>query len=236
MKPFRLGVLEAGQPNADLASTAGSYLDMIRAALGAQFTYEVLDLQRGELPAPDAGSDGYIITGSTFSAYDPIPWIAHLHQWLKELSVDTPVVGICFGHQVMARAYGGTVERARQGLAVGLHSYEVRLRQSWMDDVGRFVIPVSHYDQVVERPPAGGVFASNDFCAQAGLVYQDRRAMSVQGHPEAPLELVARAIDRWERRGLIGPSEAKRARASMNQPDDRARVMSWIGRFLRGAD
>jgi GMP synthase-like glutamine amidotransferase len=117
---------------------------------------------------------------------------------------------------------------------MGLQEYQVNFTEPWMDDARSFVIPASHYDQVVKAPPASRVIAASDFCRYAALSYTDRRAVSFQGHPEFSLEYVAMLIDRRLQKGVIDAAQAERYRASLDRSDDRARVIGWIRRFLPG--
>lgn len=229
---MRLGILKAGQPPADIESLVGSYSQMIRTALGPAYTYQEFDAAAGHLPSRDRGADAYVITGSASSVYDSDPWIADLREWLTAVDPGIPLVGICFGHQIMAAAYGGQVERAEQGMAVGLHQYRISLRESWMDEAQQVVLPVCHYDQVTRLPESARQVATSDFCPNAILAYTDRRAVSVQAHPEFSLELTAMAIDRSQQRGTIRIDQATLARESLGLPDDRLRVMDWLRRFL----
>lgn len=232
---MRIGILKAGAPSSDLERLVGSYPDMVRAALGPAYTFQEFDAMCGDLPSGDRSADAYVITGSASSVYDKDPWIASLREWLIAIDRSTPLVGICFGHQIMASAYGGVVERAEQGLAVGLHEYQITQRKPWMDEVKQVVLPVSHYDQVTRLPDTAQRVATSDFCPNAILAYTDRRAVSMQAHPEFSLELAAMAIDRWLARGALTADEAEEARATMRKPDDRVRVITWVRRFLEGA-
>lgn len=231
---MRIGILKAGKLSIDLERQFGSYSQMIRDALGANYLYREFDVHVGELPEPSSACDGYVITGSSSSAYDPDPWIACLTDWLRSLDPAKPLVGICFGHQVMAKAYGGQVMKAAQGAAVGLHRYQVIARSDWMDDTNEIVIPVVHYDQIVEPPTEARAIARSDFCPYAALAYTDRRAVSFQGHPEFSRELAALAIERWLHKGVISPNQAEAARSSLCLPENRSSIMDWIRRFLDG--
>lgn len=232
---MRIEILKTGEPDPDIEPIVGSYPQMIRTALGDGYAYHEVDVLRGELPLSTAERAAYIITGSAWSAYSDDSWVVRLREWLQALDPATPLVGFCFGHQIMAQAYGAVVEKARQGWAMGLHEYEVRVHESWMDGATSFLLPVSHRDQVVSVPTAARVIASSDFCPFAALSYIDRRAVSFQGHPEFSLEYTAMLIDRRLQKGLIGTTYAERAKASMRRSDDRARVIGWIRRFLDGS-
>jgi len=226
-----IGILQTGQPPPEMESRVGSYPAMIHGALGPQYSYRQFDVTSGELPDRESAADAYVITGSASSVYDAQSWISGLREWLGRADPAAPLVGICFGHQIMAEAYGGKV-RAAQGMAVGLQQYEVSGRETWMDDARSFVIPAFNRDQVISAPAAAQVTATSDTCPIAALSYMQRRAVSFQGHPEFTLEFTGLAVDRMEQRGLIDAAHAERARASLRRPHDCARVLAWIRSFL----
>lgn len=228
---MRVGILRTGRLPVEMEAVVGSYQTIIGTALGADHEYVEFGVADGELP-DSAAADAYVITGSASSAYDPDPWIAAFVDWLRALDPATPLVGFCFGHQVMAHAFGGVVQRAAEGLLVGLHEYEVTGRQDWMDEPNRFALPVSHYDQVVLPPASAQVIAASNQCRYAALRYRDRRALSFQAHPEFSIKLAAMIVERWHARGFIDRADADLAQASLSRPDDCTRVRGWIRRFL----
>src|SRR5688500_17072796 len=143
-----LGILETGTPPGDLKNSFGSYGDMFRQLLGPDYRYTYYDVRAGKLPESIDSHDGYLITGSASGVYDGDPWIEPLKKFIQQLSGRTPLVGICFGHQIMAEAYGGRVTKSPKGWGAGLHSYEIKRRAGWMnsDRESTLSIPVSHQD------------------------------------------------------------------------------------------
>lgn len=229
---MRLGILETGAPPPGVGQF-GDYPAMFRALLGPRaHDYTTFDVQAGELPASAEACEAYIITGSSAGVYDPLPWIAPLSDFLRAAR-GTPMVGICFGHQIMAQAFGGKVIKSPKGWGVGLHRYEVRSPQAWMD-APRLTIPASHQDQVVEAPPAATVLAGSAFTPLGMLAYDDHPAISLQLHPEFE-PAYARALIEARRGTRYTDEEADRAILSFEQPDDRSRVGGWIARFLAQA-
>jgi GMP synthase-like glutamine amidotransferase len=204
---------------------------MIRAVLGGAYHYRDFDVVAGNLPEPEA-SDAFIITGSSAGVYDKLEWIARLLGWLRDLNAKTPVVGICFGHQVMAQAYGGSVEKTARGWTAGIHEYEVKDRESWMDGPQRFSLPFAHQDQVTLLPAAVRVIAGSEFCPYGALSYRERNAISFQGHPEFTPAFIEMLVDRREQSGRLSADEAARAKASLVKPHDCARIATWIRRFI----
>jgi GMP synthase-like glutamine amidotransferase len=138
------------------------------------------------------------------------------------------MIGICFGHQAMAEALGGHVEKSDKGWGAGLHRYSVVTRERWMDDAGNISIPASHQDQVVIQPPNTDVTVMSDFTEFAGLAWTDRPAISFQFHPEFSPAFAKALIEK--RYDLVPNPEA--AMSSLDSPNDNARVASWIRHFL----
>lgn len=231
-----LGILETGAPPADLKNRFGSYGDMFRQMLGPDYRYSYYDVRGGQLPEPIGRHDAYLITGSASGVYDGEPWIAPLKQFIQQSSGRTPLVGICFGHQIMAEAYGGRVTKSPKGWGAGLHSYEIKRRADWMnaDSERTLSIPVSHQDQIIDLPADAKVLAASEFTDYAVLEYPERRAISFQGHPEFSPEYATALIDL--RRGTRYQQDfADAAVASLQKPNDAKRVASWVRNFLNGA-
>ena len=224
---MKIGILQCGTAPADLEARFGTYAAMMRQMLGPDRDYMVHDVTAGDMPADVAAAGAYIVTGSAAGVYDDLPWIPTLMRFLQDARHKTKLVGICFGHQAMAEAFGGTVAKSEKGWGVGLHRYDVRDPSAWMDDVPQVAIPDSHHDPVVRRSTDARIISSSDFTPHAALDYGD--TISFQYHPEFGADFAKALIER--RRERLGPL-ADRAPASLEQPDDRPRVASWIGRFL----
>ena len=225
----RIAILETGAPPPALAERHGDYPAMFRALLGDGCSVETFDAQAGEWPDA-AAFDAVLITGSAAGVYETDPWIGDLLDWIRGAKGRTRLIGICFGHQAMAQALGGRVEKSDKGWGVGLHRYDVVSDEPWMDPRAATVaIPVSHQDQVVEAPAGARVILRSDFTPFAGLAWGDD-AISLQGHPEFT---PAYATDLTAgRRDRIGPELVDRAVDSLKAPNDRALVGGWIVRFV----
>jgi GMP synthase-like glutamine amidotransferase len=227
-----IGILLCGDLPATLEAEFGPYSGMIRRLLGSR-SARVFDVQNGQLPGSTSTCEAYVITGSSAGVYDDLPWINDLMAFLRNARGRSKLIGICFGHQAMAQAFGGSVIKSLKGWGIGLHRYELQGRPYWMDDGGAVAVPASHQDQVVALPSDARVIARSEFTPYAGLDYGD--AISFQFHPEfSPAFATALIEADRDRYGAIAASAIQ----SHLQPDDCARAVRWIGRFLdsgRGA-
>jgi GMP synthase-like glutamine amidotransferase len=225
---MKIGILETGRPPGDLAQRFGDYPAMFAQLLGPGFEIESFDVESGKLPDA-AAHGGYLITGSPAGVYEPLAWIAPLQDFIRSAD-QARMVGICFGHQVMAEALGGHVVKSDKGWGAGLHRYDVVRREQWMDDAPAIDAPASHQDQVVTQPANTEVLARSDFTPFAALAWTDRPAISFQFHPEFSPEFAQALIE--ERHDIVPDPDT--AIASLDAPNDNARVGQWIRCFLNG--
>lgn len=224
---MKVAVLETGVPPGDLADRFGTYPEMYRRMLGLTevASYAVA---AGELPERPEDHAAYIVSGSPAGVYEPLPWIGELTAFLRAARGKAKLVGICFGHQAMAQAFGGAVAKSDKGWGVGLHSYDVAARQNWMDAAASIRIPASHQDQVILQPPGSEVILASAFTPIAGLAWPGDGAISFQFHPEFEPAFAKALIE--ARRGRLPDADA--AIASLDRANDNERVARWIGAFL----
>lgn len=172
-----IGILQTGLAPDTLSGAMGDYPDMFARLLDGQgFTFRTWRVVEMEFPADVQECDGWLLTGSRHGAYEDLPFISPLEDFIRRAyAARVPMVGVCFGHQIIAQALGGKVEKYAGGWSVGPTDYDF--------DGETLTLNAWHQDQVTVAPPQARVIASSDFCANAALVYDDR-AFTVQAHPE----------------------------------------------------
>ena len=229
-----IALLECDHVDPEIRDIAGDYGDMF-VRMFHRHTPEIditrIDVING-VTWPDLGAhDGILITGSRHSTGDDLPWIHELARHLRDAHArQFPVAGICFGHQLIAQALGGRVQRAEVGWGVGVHTATVTTRRDWMDPpVDGFRILVNHQDQVVDVPPDGVVVATSDHAPVAA--FEAGSLLGFQGHPEFDAAYADALMTR--RRDRIGDETLQRARATLDEPTDQETVAHWIGQFFR---
>ncbi|ESQ77493.1 type 1 glutamine amidotransferase [Asticcacaulis sp. YBE204] len=231
-----IAILETGVPPDNLSDTYGTYADMFAQHLAApNRQFRVFRTLEGELPDPADHLTGVVITGSPAGVYEDHPWITSLIDWLKGVDVAVPVVGICFGHQVMAQAWGGHVEKSKKGWGVGLHEYTIHDNALWRElaetDLPALHVAVTHQDQVVKKPDAAIILAGSEFTPHGALYYTDRKAISFQCHPEFCQDFAGDLL--LSRRGTrISEHLVDQALESLKSTSSRDQVLGAISKFL----
>ena len=225
---MKIGILVTGHTPGDLGAKHGTYADMFaRLLAGHGFTFEAWNVVDGQFPPDIHACDGWLITGSRHGAYDPLPWIAPLEAFIrKAYAAGVPLAGICFGHQVMAQALGGKVEKYKGGWGVGRATYRTAEGET-------VELHAMHQDQVTVKPEEAEVIASSEFCENAGFAYR-RNAISFQPHPEFSREFM-RDLIAMRSGTVFSEDEAGRAIAGLEGTDDSTRIAARIAEFFRQA-
>ncbi|PJI91221.1 GMP synthase (glutamine-hydrolysing) [Yoonia maricola] len=222
---MKIGILQTGHAPDEILETTGDYdvlFQNMLAGNGFDFaTYDVVDMD-----FPDAITDchGWLITGSKHGAYEDHPFIPPLEAFIRDVyAADIPMVGICFGHQIIAQALGGTVEKFADGWAVGHTTY------NWNG------APISlnawHQDQVTALPDGAQVIAGNAFCQNAALIY-GQKVFTTQPHPEFGSAYVD-TLARSRGKGVVPDNQLAEVKANLDKPIDNAFVASQIARFFK---
>lgn len=233
---LRIGLLQCGNVESALQPTYGDYPALYADLLVDQpvelVTY---DVQNHAPPTDPRACDGWLISGSAHSAYDPFPWIEPTEAFVRRI-VDTevPLVAVCFGHQLLAQAMGGAVEHCAAGWGVGAHSYHLvgEPRTAGWPTTSPIRLIASHQDQVTVLPDGADVILRTDHCPIAGYVLGPR-ALAIQPHPEFTPDL-SRELTTI-RRPRIGDRDTDAALASLDDPLDQPAVAAWMTAFWASA-
>jgi GMP synthase-like glutamine amidotransferase len=228
-----IGLLLCDHVAEALRPIAGDYDAMFRNWLGPPFpdaTWRIYDLAAGQYPTDLAECDFYITTGSKASVYDDEPWIYAFAGLVRDIAqARLPMVGVCFGHQMIAHALGGRTAKSDRGWGIGVHTFDVSLHQPWMQPPReRFSLLMSCQDQVQLLPPGAQVLASSPHCPVA--LYQAGTLLGIQGHPEWTPEYADALLE--IRRERIGPALVDAARKTLSQALDNALLARWIRHWL----
>ena len=174
---MKIGILQSGHVVRTLVKEHGEFSDMFQRLLaGRGFRFQTWNVVDDDIPATPGESDGWLVTGSRHSVYENLSWIRRLEQFLRECyEVGVPMVGVCFGHQALASALGGTVESSRSGWNVGRQRYLIGSESHHLN--------CWHQDEVTSLPDTAERIATSKFCENAMLAYGNR-AISMQPHPE----------------------------------------------------
>jgi len=229
-----IGLLEAGTYDADFKHAHGSPSDWFKQFFcrvsNGGLEYKVYRTFDGEIPQSTDECDGYLITGSAASVTERAPWMLTLGDFCITAMETKPVVGICFGHQLLCQALGGEVRMADVGWGIGVQHYAVTGEADWMDPpIEDVAMLTSHKDQVTTLPRGAKVLARSDFCPYA-ILQLGPNAITIQAHPEATRSCFKSIYEK--RREHCAPGQADQALASLEQPTDDDEVGRWLIKFF----
>ncbi len=189
---MKIGILKTGHVPDELVTKHGNYADMFVRVLGQAspaLSFAVYPVHDHELPESADECDGWVITGSRYGVYEDHGWIDALKDLIRDIhQQQIPLFGICFGHQIVAEALGGSAVKSDKGWGLGYDTYTLIDPPAWLGhDNDQLTLHIVHQDQVVACPPDAKVFATSPFCEFAGLRYGDS-VVTIQAHPEFSTE------------------------------------------------
>ncbi|MDH3660706.1 MAG: type 1 glutamine amidotransferase [Alphaproteobacteria bacterium] len=225
---MKIGLLQSDNLPDEVRAKHGDYTEIFGRWLAEPaFDFERHLVIDDLFPERPDQCDAWLITGSPSGAYDDHDWIRRLEDFVRSVhAAGTPMVGICFGHQIMAQALGGKVEKSSGGWSIGVASYAI-------EGVGDSIPLIAmHQDHVVVPPPSASLVGSSSSCRYAALRYGDR-GLSIQPHPEFTNEFLADLLDVVGDR--LPASIVAAAAASLDQPTSADRVATYVKDFLKRA-
>lgn len=234
-KVRKVGILNAIHPQKSVINWGGSPIDAyIRffQSVGAPFTFTGYEVAQGQLPDSPEACDAYVITGSSNGVYDSDPWIADLMQFIRDsYQAGKKLVGICFGHQILAHALGGHAEKSEKGWGLGLKTFAVTKTRPWMTGTpSACLLHFAHQDQVLTLPPQAELLGGNDFCPNAFFVIEEQ-VLGIQGHPEFSKPMMEDLLTPMA--AELEPAVHETAVSSLDHgiPDNKL-VGQWLVNFL----
>jgi len=224
---MKIGLLICGYAAPEVAKTKGEYDQWFKDLLaGNGFSFEAYFVVDMKFPDDVHDCDGWLISGSKHGVYEDHAFIPKLEDFVrKAYAAKVPMVGICFGHQIIAQALGGKVEKFQGGHALGRQEYDY-------EGFGKVTINAWHGDQVLELPKDARVVASNDFCKNAAMVYGDS-AFTIQPHPEFSNDVVQQYIPLRRNPDIYDDAVMDAALEKTTGPTDAQLMASEIVKFFK---
>ena len=187
------------------------------------WTVKVFDVKADQFPQESDRFDGWLITGSPASVHDDAPWIPRLAELIRKLNARRdPVFGACFGHQIIATALGGRVERNPGGWVFGLT--ETRMEGQPIR------LYSSHIQQVTALPEGARLAGGNEECPIGSYAIGDH-ILTTQYHPEMSHDFIKALVEEYA--DDLPPEVVTRARTDLaNGKADSARIAERLARFF----
>ncbi len=231
---LRICILETDFLRPELVDQYQGYGRMFEQLFAQQpiaATFTLYNVVEGNYPSDDERYDAYLVTGSKADSFGADPWIQTLKTYLLErYERGDKLLGICFGHQLLALLLGGKSERAHQGWGVGTHRYQVAEQPTWMSPaMNELTLLISHQDQVTQLPENATVLASSEFCPIAAYCIDDQ-VLCFQGHPEFIHDYSKALLE--IRQQHLGEQLYQQGLDSLQHDHQGITVAEWMMRFV----
>jgi GMP synthase-like glutamine amidotransferase len=230
---MKIGILLTQPAIPERDKIFGTFADMFKTFLLSadnSLSFTVYDILHDEWPESLSECDGWLITGSMHDAYGNLPWITRLKDFIVRCNIEkSKLIGICFGHQIIAEALGGKVEKAAQGWGVGVHEFNIEYSFPWMKpSLSKISLLYSHQDQVVRMPHNATLIGGDPFCPHRMFTVEDH-ILAIQGHPEFSSEFEAFLLE--SKKNNIPSEVYNRAVESLSNHIDNTTIAKWMVKF-----
>jgi len=232
---MKIAILQCDSVLEKFQSRFGDYPEMIERmfdGVDPLLSFDTYDCRQNQLPEDISKYDFYITTGSKASVYENLVWVQQLIEFVRRLDNNQKkLIGICFGHQIIALARGGKVEKSGKGWGLGMSRNRIISYPEWIDNKPRRInILVSHQDQITELPTDTLLIAESDFCPFF-IVQWGNNFLSIQGHPEWNSDYSRTIIN--NRRDIFPADQIDTSLHSVEIEPDNAMFVQWIMRFVK---
>lgn len=232
---LKIGILQTDSVLDQFQPEFGNYpkmfTDMLLEAADGDAEIVNYDVEHFEYPENIDECDAYVMTGSKKSVYDDEPWIHELVRYVVKLHVaKKKLVGICFGHQLIALALGGKTEPAEIGWRVGVQNCDILVEKDYMQPPQKQLATIaSHKDQVTILPKGAELIASYDACPNS-MFQIENHILAYQGHPEFS-KPYSNALMGF-RREILGEAIYQQGIDSLNKEMNSSVLSRWIVNFI----
>ena len=222
-------------PLAQRYSRVAAMFERLFAQAGYQGRIDPFSARHGQYPVSFAAYDAVLLTGSRADSFSDEPWVVALREQVARLLQDQhKLLGVCFGHQLIAHCLGAPVQRAPRGWRVGRQAYD------WLGapehlglapgQAAQVALLASHQDQVLALPPGATLLATQADCPVAAYSLGDQ-VFCIQPHPEFTPEVSAFLLDK--RRALMGEPLYEQSMGSLSEPHDGLALARFMIRFVQ---
>ena len=222
-------------PLAQRYSRVAAMFERLFAQAGYQGRIDTFSARHGQYPVSFAAYDAVLLTGSRADSFSDEPWVVTLREQVVRLLQDQhKLLGVCFGHQLIAHCLGAPVQRAPRGWRVGRQAYD------WLGapehlglapgQAAQVALLASHQDQVLALPPGATLLATQADCPVAAYALGDQ-VFCIQPHPEFTPEVSAFLLDK--RRALMGEPLYEQSMGSLSEPHDGLALARFMIRFVQ---
>ncbi len=232
---MRIAILQTGKTNPAMPPEFQDYPSLFsdmfatdpRSARHELVPVAVVD---GEMPTAVDEYDAYLVTGSRHGVYDDLAWIPQLMDFIRQAhAANIPLIGVCFGHQIIAHALGGHAAKSKKGWGLGVREVALFDAPEWMRQQEAIRLIHIHQDQVEKLPDGAKLIGSNAFCPNAMFMI-DNNVFCAQGHPEFTIEYIEALME--TRLDILGPDAVADAKSTLANGHEGATFASWILAFL----
>ena len=222
-------------PLAQRYSRVAAMFERLFAQAGYKGRIDTFSARHGQYPVSFATYDAVLLTGSRADSFSDEPWVVTLREQVVRLLQDQhKLLGVCFGHQLIAHCLGAPVQRAPRGWRVGRQAYD------WLGapehlglapgQAAQVALLASHQDQVLALPPGATLLATQADCPVAAYALGDQ-VFCIQPHPEFTPEVSAFLLDK--RRALMGEPLYEQSMGSLSEPHDGLALARFMIRFVQ---